>query len=75
MARAGAGALPITDVPSRALAVDPPGGDAGALAERLRRGEPAVLARVHDQRVLLDVLAVRDTEVDELAVMVATALV
>ena len=34
-----------------------------------------MLARVHDGRVLLDVLAVRDTEVDELAVTVATALV
>jgi hypothetical protein len=33
-----------------------------------------VLARVHGDRVLLDVLAVRDTEVDELAVAVATAL-
>jgi L-seryl-tRNA(Ser) seleniumtransferase len=74
VARAGAGALPVTDVRSRALAVDPPGGDAGGLAERLRRGEPAVLARVHGDRVLLDVLAVRDTEVDELAVAVATAL-
>ena len=74
VARAGAGALPVTDVPSRALAIDPPGGDAGGLAERLRRGEPPVLARVHGDRVLLDVLAVRDTEVDELAVAVATAL-
>ena len=74
VARAGAGALPVTDVPSRALAVDPPGGDAGGLAERLRRGEPPVLSRVHGDRVLLDVLAVRDNEVDELAVAVATAL-
>ena len=74
VARAGAGALPVTDVPSRALAVDPPGGDAAGLAERLRRGEPAVLARVQGERVLLDVLAVRDAEVDELAVAVATAL-
>jgi L-seryl-tRNA(Ser) seleniumtransferase len=74
VARAGAGALPVTDVPSRALAVDPPGGDAGGLAGRLRRGEPPVLARVHGDRVLLDVLAVRDSEVDELAVALATAL-
>ena len=49
VARAGAGALPVTDVPSRALAVDPPGGDAAVLAERLRRGEPAVLARVQER--------------------------
>jgi L-seryl-tRNA(Ser) seleniumtransferase len=74
VARAGAGALPVTDVPSRALAVDPPGGDAGGLAGRLRRGEPPVHARVQGDRVLLDVLAVRDSEVDELAVALATAL-
>ena len=34
-----------------------------------------MLVRVHDGRLLLDVLAVRDDEVDELAVAVATALV
>jgi L-seryl-tRNA(Ser) seleniumtransferase len=74
VARAGAGALPVTDVPSAALAVSPPDGDAHGLAERLRRGEPAVLARVQEGRVLLDLRAVRDEEVDELAGAVLRAL-
>jgi L-seryl-tRNA(Ser) seleniumtransferase len=74
VARAGAGALPVTEVPSVALAVTPPDGDAGGLAARLRRGTPAVVAHVHDDRVLLDLLTVRDSEVDELAAAVLAAL-
>jgi L-seryl-tRNA(Ser) seleniumtransferase len=74
VARAGAGALPVTDVPSAALAVRPADGDAHGLAERLRRGEPAVLARIQDDRVLLDLRAVHDEELGELAEAVLRAL-
>jgi L-seryl-tRNA(Ser) seleniumtransferase len=73
-ARAGAGALPVTDVPSVAVALDPAGGDADALAARLRAGEPAVVGRVHEGRLLLDVRTVRDEEVEELAAAVRAAL-
>ncbi len=73
-ARAGAGALPVTDVPSAAVALDPAGGDADALAARLRAGEPAVVGRVHEGRLLLDVRSVRDEEVEELAAAVRAAL-
>jgi len=74
VARAGAGALPVTDVPSVALAVAPPDGDAGGLAARLRRGEPAVLARVQGDRVLFDLRTVRDAELDDLTVALLRAL-
>jgi L-seryl-tRNA(Ser) seleniumtransferase len=66
--------LPVTDVPSAALAVRPADGDAHGLAERLRRGEPAVLARIQDDRVLLDLRAVHDEELGELAEAVLRAL-
>ena len=72
VARAGAGALPVTEVPSVAVAV--PAGDLDALAARLRTGSPAVVGRVHDGRLLLDVRTVRDDEVEPLAAAVATAL-
>jgi len=74
VARAGAGALPVTDVSSAALAVRPPDGDAQGLAERLPRADPPVLARVQDERLLLDLRAVRDEEVDELVDAVVRAL-
>jgi L-seryl-tRNA(Ser) seleniumtransferase len=74
VARAGAGALPITEVPSVAVSIAPPGGDAERLASRLRRGEPGVVGRVHDDHVLLDLRTVRDDEVSELAACVLVAL-
>jgi len=73
--RAGAGALPVSDLPSRAVSLAVPGGDAPSLLARLCGGEPPVFARVQEDRLLLDVLAVRDAEVQELAAAVAAALV
>jgi L-seryl-tRNA(Ser) seleniumtransferase len=71
--RAGAGALPLAEVASVAVALAPGQLAVGELAARLRRGRPAVLGYVHDGRLLLDVLAVRDDEVDELAAAVSAA--
>ena len=72
--RAGAGALPVTEVPSLAVAVTPADGDAAGLATRLRTGTPGVVGYVHEERLLLDVLTVRDHEVAELAATVVAAL-
>jgi L-seryl-tRNA(Ser) seleniumtransferase len=73
VARAGAGALPVTEVPSLAVAVDV-GGEADEVAAALRLGSPAVVARVQDDRVLLDLRAVADHEIDDLAAAVAAAV-
>jgi L-seryl-tRNA(Ser) seleniumtransferase len=74
LARAGAGALPVAEVESVALALESGAVSAGDLAGRLRRGSPAVLGYVHDDRLLLDVLAVRDHEVADLAAALRAAL-
>src|SRR5450759_4621697 len=73
VARAGAGALPVTEVPSVAVAVSVDA-DADGLAAALRLGEPAVVCRLHDGRLLFDLRAVRDAELDELAGAVLAAL-
>ena len=73
MARAGAGALPVTEVPSVAVSVDV-GGDAEAVAAALRLGVPAVVGRVHEGRLLLDLRAVGDDELEDLAAAVAAVL-
>lgn len=74
VARAGAGSLPVTDIESAALAVRPARGEAGELADRLRDGDPPVLARIQERRVLLDLRAVRDQELDDLAEAVIRAV-
>ena len=74
IARAGAGALPVAEVASAAVALVPGADGADALAGRLRRGAPAVLGYLHDERLLLDVLAVGDHEIGELAAAVRAAL-
>jgi L-seryl-tRNA(Ser) seleniumtransferase len=67
VARAGAGALPITEVPSAAVAVGVPADSVDDLAAALRKGTPAVVCRVHEDRLLFDLRAVRDAEVEDLA--------
>jgi L-seryl-tRNA(Ser) seleniumtransferase len=72
VARAGAGALPVTEVPSVAVTVEV--GDADQVATALRAGAPAVVGRVHEGRLLLDLRAVGDHELRDLAAAVAAVV-
>lgn len=55
IARAGGGSLPITDIPTAVVAVGPRTVGVVELESRLRLGaEPAIIARVKDDRLLLD---------------------
>jgi L-seryl-tRNA(Ser) seleniumtransferase len=68
-ARPGGGALPLLELDGPAVALadsDPP----EALAARLRGGDPPVIARISDGRVLLDPRTIAD---DELKLVVAAA--
>jgi L-seryl-tRNA(Ser) seleniumtransferase len=67
MARVGGGALPLAEIPSAACAVEE------ELAERLRLGNPPVVAVVRDGRTLLDCRTLTDEEVAEVASAVAEA--
>lgn len=69
----GGGALPGEACESRAVAVAAPGVSADALARRLRLGRPAVVGRIAEGRLLLDVFAVADGDVDALAAAVRAA--
>jgi L-seryl-tRNA(Ser) seleniumtransferase len=48
-------------------------GDAEALATRLRTGEPSVLARIEDGRLVLDVRCIEDRDVAAVAAAVVAA--
>jgi L-seryl-tRNA(Ser) seleniumtransferase len=66
----GAGAFPTATLPSVALALE---GDAERWAAALRAGEPAVVGRVHDGRILLDFRAIPTETVTALAAAVVAA--
>ena len=55
IARAGGGSLPLAEIPTAVVAVAPSAMSAGELEARLRcGGEPAIVARVREDRVLID---------------------
>jgi len=58
VSRPGGGSSPVGEIPTILLSVDDPSGDAGSLALRLRRGAPAVVGRVSDGKLLLDLRTV-----------------
>jgi L-seryl-tRNA(Ser) seleniumtransferase len=62
--RVGGGALPLAELESMACAVEE------SLATSLRHGDPPVLGVVRDGKLLLDCLAIADSEVDEVAAAV-----
>lgn len=65
--RAGGGALPMEDIPTTVVTLAPTRLSATALEERLRLGEPHVIARIKDGRLLLDPRTLREDEEPEVA--------
>jgi L-seryl-tRNA(Ser) seleniumtransferase len=72
--RVGGGALPLLELSGPALALDPPGGDAGALAAALRGGEPPLVPRILDGRVLVDPRTLAEEEIDPAVAAIERAL-
>ena len=66
----GAGAFPDAELPGAAVAL---AGDAERWASRLRAGSPAVVGRVHDGRLHVDLRAVLEKELPDLARAVVDA--
>jgi L-seryl-tRNA(Ser) seleniumtransferase len=67
VARVGAGALPLAELPSFACAVEE------ELGGPLRAGEPPVVGVLRDGRLLLDCRTLTDADVDEAAAAIASA--
>jgi L-seryl-tRNA(Ser) seleniumtransferase len=59
-AQAGSGALPVTPLESRALAVEHPDRSPEDIAARFRAARPPVLGRIHEGRFLLDLRGIFD---------------
>jgi len=58
----GGGALPLQSLPTRVVALRPARGSATDLEARLRRGSPPVLVRIQEDRVLLDLRTIAESE-------------
>jgi L-seryl-tRNA(Ser) seleniumtransferase len=69
----GSGSLPTQDLPTRLVAIDPPGAP-DELAASLRHGSPPVFARIHQDRVLFDPRTVLDGEEATLVAAILHAL-
>ncbi|MBV9536661.1 MAG: hypothetical protein JO321_14755, partial [Solirubrobacterales bacterium] len=68
----GGGALPLLELEGPAVALE--GEDPVALARALRGGDPPVVARIHDGRVMLDPRTLREAEVVQVIAAVRRAL-
>jgi L-seryl-tRNA(Ser) seleniumtransferase len=69
----GGGSLPDLPLPTTVLAVSSATVSDAVLAERLRSGTPAVMARVQDGRVLFDLRTVFDRQEPDLVEAVRSA--
>ena len=72
-ARAGGGALPLAELEGPAVALDAVDGP-DQVAARLRAWEPAVIARIHDGRVVLDPRTLSDAELETVIEAARSAL-
>jgi L-seryl-tRNA(Ser) seleniumtransferase len=70
---AGGGSLPEQQIDSRALALYPRQG-ATAAAAALRAGDPPVIGRIADEHLIIDMLAVTDAELPDLAAAIRSVL-
>ena len=74
----GGGAMPTATLPSWGLALAPAPGAAlaaGDIERLLRRAVPAVIGRIADDRVILDLRTVQDSDIEPLADAVVAACV
>jgi L-seryl-tRNA(Ser) seleniumtransferase len=74
VARAGGGALPLTELEGPAVALSA-SDDPVAVTARLRAGDPPVIARIHDGQVILDPRTLADDELEVVIAAVGQALV
>ncbi|MDD4237670.1 MAG: L-seryl-tRNA(Sec) selenium transferase [Desulfotomaculaceae bacterium] len=70
----GGGAMPTAALPTAVVVIQPGKSSASELQEALRRGEPAVMGRVQEDKLLLDVRTIADGEFQLLAGAFAKAL-
>lgn len=74
ISRVGGGAMPLTELPDWALAIRPQQGSVSELATRLREYSPALIARIRDDALLVNLRAVFTADDYLLAQLLVAAL-
>lgn len=74
VSRSGGGSSPVGEVPTRLVVVALAGRDAGPIERELRQGEPPILGRLQDGRLLLDLRTVLEDQDALLAERLAEAV-
>ncbi|MBW2504094.1 MAG: L-seryl-tRNA(Sec) selenium transferase [Deltaproteobacteria bacterium] len=69
----GGGALPLTELPGWAIAVTPLNLSINSLITKLRRTEPPVIGRIHENQMLIDPRTLFDDEIDQLCAAISQA--
>jgi L-seryl-tRNA(Ser) seleniumtransferase len=64
VSRAGGGALPLADIPTTIVTLSPRAMSANDLEAALRLGNPAIIARIRGDRIVLDPRTLADHEAD-----------
>lgn len=67
VARAGGGSLPLAEIDTVVVALAPVGGSVVDLESALRVGDPCIVARINDGRLILDPRTLSDAEIDVVA--------
>jgi len=70
IARAGGGSLPLAEIPTVIVSLTPGTGSVTALEQALRQGDPCIVARINEGRLVLDPRTLSDAEIP----LVAAAL-
>lgn len=74
VARVGGGALPLLELHGPAVAIGDPDRDPTVLANALRTGDPVLVPRISDGRVLVDPRTLADDEIEVAAAAICRAL-
>ena len=74
VSRPGGGSSPTGEIATMLLVIEDPSGDAGRLEERLRRGDPPVVARVNEGKLVLDLRTVLPEQDGQLSRCLAAVL-
>lgn len=74
ISKAGGGSLPEIDFPTYAVSIKPENISVNDLEERLRKGVPAIIARIKEDALLIDARTVRNSDIEGLIKGIHAAL-
>lgn len=66
VSKAGGGSLPLADLPTAVVSIKPLNMTVNELEQKLRNGKPPILARIKEDKLLLDVRTIQEGEDEEI---------